>query len=159
MKSRLFIGFFVVFVLLSSCNRGEVYYKFHPIKNGSWNKQTGYNFLLDSLTVLPEEKYDLFLEIVNGKQYPYRNLWLIVLQNVSDTAFVTDTVEIKLADAHGKWLGNGSAGLYQLSVPYKASIALDTARRYFVRIRHGMKDDPVKGIEKVGVRMVATRQR
>jgi len=91
------------------------------------------------------------LDIVSSNQYPYQNIWLSVQQNVTDTAFVSDTIEIKLADSHGKWLGKGSAGLYQLSVPYKTSIALDPTRAYLIRIRQAMKDNSIKGIEKVGV--------
>ena len=151
MKNKLFIGFFIVFAFLSSCNEGEVYYRFHPIKNNSWSKQVTFDFLLDSLSVVPDKRYDVMLEIVNSSQYPYQNIWVFLQQNMADTAFVTDTIEIKLADAHGKWLGKGSAGLYQLSVPYKTSITLDSTRAYLIRIRQGMKDNSLKGIEKVGV--------
>ena len=151
MKNKLIIGFFVVFTFLSSCNEGEVYYRFQPVKNNNWDKQTTFDFLLDSLSVDPNKQYDIMLEIVNSNQYPYQNIWLFVQQNMTDTAFVTDTIEIKLADSHGKWLGKGSAGLYQLSVPYKTSVALDSTRAYLIRIRHGMKDNSLKGIEKVGV--------
>ena len=91
------------------------------------------------------------LEIVNNNRYPYRNIWLLVQQNITDTTFVSDTVEITLADSQGKWLGKGSEGLYQLSVPYKTSITLDSTRAYLVRIRQVMRDNPIKGIEKVGV--------
>lgn len=150
MRSKLFIGFLVVFAFLSSCDEGVVYYRFHSIKNSNWNQATA-DFLIDSLTVDPDKRYDIVLEIVNNNQYLYQNIWLLVQQNITDTTFVSDTVEITLADSHGKWLGKGSAGLYQLSVPYKASVALDSTRAYLVRIRQVMKDNPIKGIEKVGV--------
>jgi gliding motility-associated lipoprotein GldH len=151
MRSKLHIGFFVVFSFLLSCDDGAVYHRFQPIKNNSWNKQDIVDFLIDSLFVDPYKRYDVELEIVNNNQYPYRNIWLLVQQNMTDTAFVSDTVEITLADPQGKWLGKGSAGLYQLSVPYKTSVTLDSMRAYLVRIRQVMKDNPIKGIEKVGV--------
>lgn len=151
MRNKLFIGLFVFLISLSSCNEGEVYYSFHPIKNNSWNKQTAFNFLLDSLSVDPDARYDVMLEIVNNSQYPYQNIWLYVQQNITDSMFVSDTIEIKLADPNGKWSGNGSTGLYQLSVPYKTSVALDSTRAYLIRIRQGMRDNSIKGIEKVGV--------
>lgn len=151
MRSKLYIGFFVVCAFLSSCDEGAVYYRFHPIKNNNWNKQVAVNFLIDSLSVDPDKRYDVVLEIVNNNQYPFQNIWLLVQQNITDTTFVSDTVEITLADSQGKWLGKGSAGLYQLSVPYKTSITLDSTRAYLVRIRQVMKDNPIKGIEKVGL--------
>lgn len=152
MRSKLFIGIFIiVFTFLASCNEGEVYYRFHPVKNNNWSKQTTFDFLLDSLSVDPDKRYDVMLGIVNSNQYPYQNIWLLVQQNMTDTTFVSDTIEIKLADAHGKWFGKGSAGLYQLSVPYKTSVTLDSTRAYLVRIRQGMKDNSLRGIEKVGV--------
>lgn len=151
MKNRLLLGVFIVFAVLSSCEEGEVYYRFHPIKSARWEKSTSVDFFLDSLAVTPDKRYDISLEIVNSNHYPYQNLWLYVQQNLTDTSFVTDTVGVKLTDAHGKWLGKGSAGLYQLSVPYKARIPIDSTRAYLIRVRHGMKDNSVKGIEKVGV--------
>ena len=153
MKNRFLSALLLVAALLSSCHEGEVYYRFHPITNGSWSKETSLDFRLDSLRVSPGRRYDISLEIVNSSQYPYQNLWLLVQQNVTDTLSTTDSIEIKLADAHGKWQGSGSAGLYQLSIPYKTGIALDSARAYLIRIRHGMKNDALKGVEKVGVKV------
>ena len=151
MRSKPYICFFIFFIFLSSCDGGAVYYRYHPIKNGNWNRQAAVDFLMDSLPVDRDTRYDIVLEIVNNNQYPYQNLWLLVQQNMADTSFVSDTVEITLADPQGKWLGKGSAGLYQLSVPYKTSLALDSTRAYLVRIRQVMKDNPIKGIEKVGL--------
>ncbi|MEA4905188.1 MAG: gliding motility lipoprotein GldH [Petrimonas sp.] len=151
MSNRRFIVFFVVIAFLSSCDEEAIYYRFHPIKNNDWSRRAAVDFLLDSLSVDPDKRYDIMLDIVSSNQYPYQNIWLSVQQNVTDTAFVSDTIEIKLADSHGKWLGKGSAGLYQLSVPYKTSIALDPTRAYLIRIRQAMKDNSIKGIEKVGV--------
>lgn len=151
MRNKLFVGFFIVFAFLTSCNEGEVYYRFQPVKNSHWNKQTAFDFLFDSFSVDSNEQYDVTLEIINNNQYPYQNIWLFVQQNITDTAFITDTIEIRLADSHGKWIGKGTAGLYQLSVPYKTSVALDSTRAYLIRIRQGMKDNSLKGIEKVGV--------
>ena len=151
MRNKLIIGFFVVFTFLSSCNEGEVYYRFQPVKNNNWDKQTTFDFLLDSLSVDPNKQYDIMLEIVNSNQYPYRNLWLRISQNFNDTVFVNDTIEIKLADENGKWIGSGSAGLYQFTVPYKNGIRLDSTRSYSIHIRQVMKDNPLKGIDKVGV--------
>ncbi|MDO5523839.1 MAG: gliding motility lipoprotein GldH [Bacteroidia bacterium] len=151
MRSKLFIGMIAVVALLSSCNEGEAYYRFHAVNNNHWSKQAAVDFLLDSLSVAPDRKYDVVLEIVNNNLYPYRDIWLLVEQNLTDTAFVNDTVEVKLAGLQGKWLGAGSAGLYQVSVPYKTSVSLDSARAYRIRIRHAMKETSLKGIEKVGV--------
>lgn len=154
MKTKLLTLFIVVFAFLFSCNKGEVYYQFHQIRNGDWSKGATLDFVLDSLSV-QSGKCDILLEIVNNNQYPYRNLWLFVQQNITDTVFTTDSIEIKLAYLHGKWLGSGTAGLYQLSVPYKTSVAIDPSRAYLVRIRQGMTDHNLKGIEKVGVKVVA----
>ncbi len=151
MRNKLLISLFVLLTSLSSCNEGEVYYSFHPIKNNSWNKQTAFNFLLDSLSVDPNVRYDVMFEIVNNSQYAYQNIWLYVQQNITDNVFVSDTIEINLTDSNGKWLGKGSTGLYQLSIPYKTSVALDSTRAYLIRIRHGMRGNSIKGIEKVGV--------
>lgn len=151
MRIKRLIGSFVVFLFLLACSKGEVYHRFYPIRNNSWAKEVPVEFSIDSLPAGSGRSCDIVLELVHNSQYPYRNIWFIVQQNLTDTLFVTDTVEITLADPQGKWLGRGSSGLYQLSLPYKRSLPLDSARSYQLIVTHAMKEGTIKGIEKVGI--------
>lgn len=144
----------VLFSLLISCSEGEVYYHFHPVEKGKWYRDSTLTFMMDSLNIKPGSAYDVTIEISSGHIYPYRDLWLRIDHNLADTLFRTDTLQYQLANEHGKWLGSGVGGLNQLSLPYLTSVRLDTAHWYRLRIQQVMHDDPLVGIEKVGLKVM-----
>ena len=64
-----------------------------------------------------------------------------------------DTLEYNLADEYGKWLGTGSGAIKELQVSYKQAIHFPDSGVYQVRIRQGMRDSVLTGINNVGVRV------
>ncbi|MDO5524019.1 MAG: gliding motility lipoprotein GldH [Bacteroidia bacterium] len=153
MKSKLWPVFLLVLLPFSACEQKELYFKFQPIRGETWNSRNVVDFRLDSVNALPEKQYAVSVEIVSNNQYPYQNLWLCMEQNITDTTFVNDTLEVKITDLYGKRLGTGGAALHQLSVPYKKNVVLDSARSYLIRVRHIMSDEFLPGIEQIGLRI------
>ncbi|MBF6628501.1 MAG: gliding motility lipoprotein GldH [Proteiniphilum sp.] len=156
MRTRNNILLFVTGVLFSSlisCSEGEVYYRFYHIDKGNWYHDSTLIFTMDSLNVNVAQAYDVTIEVSSGHLYPYRNIWLQIDHNLTDTLIRSDTLQYHLADDHGKWLGSGVGGLHQLSLPFLNSIPLDTAHLYRLSITQVMKDDPLAGIEKVGLKV------
>ena len=147
----LFLCIISLFAIFVSCSQADPYSHYLTIPAGKWAKDASLSFQMDSMIVDLNKRYDISLELINNNQYPYQNLWLNVSHNLNDTIFVSDTIEVKLADEYGRWLGSGAAGLFQYEVPYKTAISLDTTYTYIIKINHAMQDAMVKGIEKVGV--------
>ncbi len=142
-------------VLLASCSPGEeVYYRFHLIDQHVWNRDSAVVFKVDSPAVNPSTRYAVSLEITYTNSYPYQDLWVRIDPDFGLAATKSDTVSIRLSDAHGKWLGSGVGGENQLSVPYLDNVRLDTAGRYALSVRHLMSDKYLTGIAKIGVRIV-----
>lgn len=142
----------VLFVL--SCSEGEVYYRFQHIDKGKWDKENGLMFNMDSLSVDPAKRYDISIEISSNNAYRYQDVWFFISHTLTDSVLQHDTVHCYLADSYGKWLGSGVGGLNQLSFPHLTSVQLDTARNYQLRIRQGMSDNPLTGIEKIGIKVM-----
>lgn len=136
-----------------SCNKGEVYYKFKPIPNNEWAKQQEICFLLDSLSVNSSGNYAASIEISHNINYQYKNLSLLLEQNIGDSILLKDTVECILVDTSGRWAGSGNGPTRQLSVQYKTNIKIDTALHNEICVRHTMQDLKLKGIEKIGLRI------
>ncbi|MEN6588900.1 MAG: gliding motility lipoprotein GldH [Proteiniphilum sp.] len=155
MRSIRFLVTGLLFSSLLSCAEGEVYYRFHHIENGRWYRDSTLVFSMDSVALHPAKRYDVTIEITTNRAYPYRDLWVQINQNLTDTLFRSDTLHYRLADDYGRWLGSGAGGLNQLSLPYLSSVPLVTTCPYAVHIRQTMTDDPLAGIEKVGVKVVA----
>lgn len=158
MRSIRFLLTGLLFYSLLSCSKGEVYYRFHHIEKGRWYRDSTLVFSIDSVALHPAKRYDVNLEITTNRAYPYRDVWMLVNQNLTDTLFRSDTLHYRLADDYGRWLGSGAGGLNQLSLPYLSSVHLVTPYPYKVFIRQIMTDDPLTGIEKVGIKVVAVNK-
>lgn len=149
---RYFIGIAILCCMLS-CNQGEVFYKFKPIPNNEWGKQEDICFLLDSLSVNSSGSYTASVEISHNISYQYKNLSLLVEQNIGDSILLKDTVECILVDNSGRWTGSGNGATRQLSVQYKTNLKIDTALHNEICVRHTMQDLALKGIEKIGLKI------
>lgn len=91
--------------------------------------------------------------MTNNINYPYQNIWIFAQDNLSDSTFSDSQKEYLLADKFGKWIGSGFGSLYQSSLPYRANIILNEKRNHLIKIEHGMRDESLIGIEKVGIKI------
>ena len=63
-----------------------------------------------------------------------------------------DTLDIRLADVYGRWLGSGFGASYQREVTVSPAAVVDITRP--VALRHIMRVDTLQGIEQVGIEVV-----
>lgn len=156
-RNLLYIIVCLWFIFLSfSCKKNEIYYSFHELKSGKWSQFDTLFFEIDSTSIIIGKPIRFDIELVNNTDYPYRNIWLHVLDDFSDTVFVNNEIQYELCDEYGKWYGSGFGSLYQLSLNYKDDIVFKEKRNYRVGLIHGMRDEPLTGIEKVGIKLVAS---
>ena len=136
-------------IIIFSCKKAVYFEKYQTIDN-PWDKNKEYFF-----TCEPEDlpvSYNLSLQIRNNNLYPYRNLWLFYAIESLEGPVLRDTVECLLADDYGKWMGSGIS-IYHLSVPIRSGYTFPQAGPYTFTVRHGMRDEQLKGIEQIGVRI------
>lgn len=144
----------VVAMAFSACDNNETYHQFQDIKESSWSKGDSLVFLVDTMSFVPGVEYNIDIETTNNSRFGYQNLWLFVRNNVSsDAIFQQDSIQLKLADEYGKWLGAGFGSFFQVSVPYKRKVKFSKKHPYTFVFVHGMRDEPLEGIEKVGLRI------
>lgn len=156
LKTKIFvcIGVLVCAWALSACNTKEAYHRFDDVPDGSWSKSAPLLFQIDTAAVVPGIAYDIQIETVNNSRFGYQNLWLFVQQDFeSDGKFRQDTVQMRLADEFGKWTGAGFGSYFQAAVIYKKRMVFPRKRVYKVKVVQGMREEPLIGIEKVGLRI------
>jgi gliding motility-associated lipoprotein GldH len=131
-----------------SCSQNIVYNEFQPIQNKVWDKHNEYyfNFEIKDVSV----QYDISLKLRNNNLYPYQNIWIFFEESRSSGISVKDTIEYMLADDFGKWTGNGIT-LFQSHIPLKNHYLFPDTGKYTISVRHGMRDDKLKGIEDIGL--------
>jgi gliding motility-associated lipoprotein GldH len=135
-------------VLLSGCSGKEIFSEFHSFPHSSWLRGEVVNFevpVSDSI-----QPYDVFLEIRNTDDYPFRNLWLFVDITAPNGELREDTINIELADIYGKWYGKG-VSLYIHSVAYDENIHYPFSGNYTYSVRQGMREEVLKGISDIGL--------
>lgn len=140
----------LLFFFCASCLHNEVFFEYHSFKKEGWSRETvaAYHVNIDNTTDL----CDISLEIRNNNDYPFRNIWLFVDFQSPGGGLRTDTIGINLADIYGKWYGKG-INLYCLTVPYKTAVRFPRKGRYIYTIRQGMRENPLKGISDIGLRI------
>ena len=147
----------LLLIVSASCSKGEVYYRFHHLQHGKWHRDSSLLFAVDSTVLQPGKPFSLSIELSFNNSYPYQDFWLRVEHNLTDPFFRSDTLYVKVADERGRWLGSGVGGLHQLSIacPYVVRpTARDSTTGYRVTMAHYMDDNPLKGVEKVGLKLV-----
>ncbi|GHU87849.1 gliding motility lipoprotein GldH [Bacteroidia bacterium] len=150
--NRKHILILLLLIVLSACSgKSDIYFQFKGIENAGWNKNTTYDFavnITDTVSV-----YNIFLEIRNNESYSFRNLWLFVDLKTPEGNMRKDTVNCELADAMGEWYGKGS-NLHTLSLPYEQGFRFRIPGAYIYSIKQGMREDDLKGISDIGLRVV-----
>ena len=152
MRVRIFFQQMIVYGICGiciSCTRTAYYEKYQTIEP-QWDKNKEYFFIYEITD--NSVSYNLSLEIRNNNLYPYQNLWLFCAEEHPEGLVLRDTIECMLADNFGKWIGPGIS-IYHLSIPVRTNYNFPHTGQYTFYIRHGMRDDRLKGIEQIGLRI------
>lgn len=150
MKTKLLRAIFVLLITVA-CTPNDVYMQYQTIPVEGWNKDSLYTFdvpISDSTAL-----YNIYINVRNRGDYPYQNLWLFLSNMSPDSVIVNDSIECYLADQRGKWLGSGAGSLMEMPVLYKQNVRFKTSGTYRYQIVQGMRDDVLKGINDIGIRI------
>ena len=148
---RKFSIFILCCLILSACVDKNTHIDFRSFKNAEWDKDSVCQFKVNiSDTINP---YQIFIETRNNTSYPYSNIWLFVDIKTPSGDVRKDTIGFNLADDFGKWYGQGFS-VYELEVPYEKSFIFRQSGDYVFSIKHGMRDEALKGISGIGIKLV-----
>lgn len=150
----------ILFSLIACQPSDTVFHAYLPIRGEKgWNKQDTLVFHLPPR--MEPGIYQLEIDLRNTNDYPFRDIWLVVSNNLRDSLhYETDSLQCELADATGKWNHNKTAGSFfqsgfLLNRPLTIQVAQDSA---CVRVTHLMRENPLPGITDVGIRLSLTRR-
>lgn len=160
-RSRVpFVAICIIIALVFvSCREKETFFKFEQLKDAKWQQTDTLEFYVDSTHIDITKFYRVSVEVTNGSNYPYSNLWLSIEytgQQVNSIQYNLSK-EIILADNLGKWSGAGFGSLYQSSLLLGDSVVFPIKQDYKFTIIHTMQDNPLKGIERVGLKIIENK--
>jgi gliding motility-associated lipoprotein GldH len=145
----LHIILFSMYIICLSCTK-PIYYEQYQTIDNPWNKNKEYFFTceIEDHTVF----YNISINIRNNNLYPYQNLWLFYTEEQPENLILRDTIECMLADNYGKWIGSGIS-IHHLNIPIRTQYKFPRKGLYTFTIRQGMREDRLKGIEQLGLRI------
>ncbi|MBV1924422.1 MAG: gliding motility lipoprotein GldH [Flavobacteriaceae bacterium] len=137
-----------IYILLAtfliSCNSNTVVSSSKSVEN-NWNKNDIVEFEIPQLDSL--QLYNVFIDIRNSNEYKYSNLYLIASIEFPHGKFIVDTLEYKMAQPDGSWLGAGIGSVKENKLWYKEKVRFSEEGIYTLRIEHAARNNgAVEGV-------------
>lgn len=143
--------------LMSSCDANRVYDEYKSLPN-VWNKDSIVSFKVNPPDSI--NPYNLFVNLRNTSKYKYSNLFLIVEMAFPHGKTITDTLEYRMADPTGKFLGTGFTDVKENKLWYKEGVVFNEDGTYTISIQQAMRENgkvngivDLEGITDVGFRI------
>ncbi len=142
------MGKFLLIFLLSgiflSCESNLVFSETRAM-DGQWGANEIVEFQLPQLDSL--KRYNMFVNIRNTNDYPYSNIFLIVQMEFPHGKTLTDTLEYKMANPDGTWIGHGIGTVKENKLWYKENVQFFEEGIYTVSIGQAMRNNgDVEGV-------------
>ncbi len=150
-RSNAFIAGILLAVMTLSCDSSTVFSDNYRLEDDKWSMYdpASYTFTIEDTV----GTYNLDLSVRTSTGYPYRNMYLFVVTSFPSGTTVADTLNVRIADEKGSWLGRGAGDLRELAVPYKANVYFPEKGEYHFRVIHGMRDTVLKGVHDMGMKI------
>ena len=135
MRNYLLFFFTTIFF---SCGK-NTYENYHSFDHKGWNT--------DSLVVFKyniydtTKSYDLTLKIRHTIDYEFQNLFLFIIEDKNDT------VEIKLSNKEGRWLGTGVSDVREVEYIFSKKREFKQKGEYKLSVEQAMRYGALNRIE------------
>ncbi len=139
---------FLVFMLIGfvSCNSNLVYSEYQAMNNREWGMNDPVLFEISDMDTT--QTYNMFINIRNDDSFPYSNLYLIAEFENPKGNTQKDTLEYRMAEPSGEWLGKGMGSVRENKLWFREKIVFPNSGVYKVSIAHAMrKNGNVEGIQ------------
>jgi len=140
--------FSAMLLMLASCRKKTEFEEFVAIPD-TWNNSNLVHFNVNITDTLTPQ--NVYISVRHSGKYEFSNLYLFVTAVSPNGNIKRDTVEMVMADEHGKWQGKGAASVFTLYYPYKTNIRFPVAGIYTFTIEQAMWIRDLKNISNIGL--------
>ena len=134
-----FLVILSVMMLMVSCDTNTVVSETQAISGGFWNKDKAVHFTFASPDTTAN--YNMFLHLRNTNDYTYNNIYLLVSLQYPFGKKVTDTLEYRMANPDGTWLGEGLGNVKESKLWYKEGVQLNESGDYTLTIERAIRNN------------------
>lgn len=151
------INYFILLLFVfSACSFNSIYEQAIEIPKMEWDKSFVAKFDIPIKDTI--NGYNIIVTIRNTNDYPYSNFHLFVSSIAPNGNIKKDTIELFLADEHGKWFGSGLGGIWESEHMYKKNIRFPLSGNYRIELVHAMRDSNLKGMKDIGFKVEKTNE-
>ena len=127
-------------IILISCGN-NTYENYHSFHHNGWNSDSVVYFkytIADTTS-----RYDLSLNIRHTVNYEFQNLFIFLERDIRDT------IEISLANKHGKWLGLGISDVREFKYTIEKQQVFTKKGTYELSVEQAMRYGELNKIERL----------
>jgi len=135
---------------LSSCDEPPYFEEYLKVGESGWLADSSASFQVEIEDT--SSAYALVFNLRANDDYPYSNLYLFRKILSAESTEYADTAQIFLADAYGRWLGDGIGELKTFQRPYRR-VPLSFRKKgvYTFEFSQAMRTQALTGVEEVGL--------
>jgi gliding motility-associated lipoprotein GldH len=158
-----YISYFILiisYLVLPACGTVDVYEKNATIPRQSWS--SGYKPEI-TFTIEPTDttaRYKIYIVIRHTDAYRYKNIWLNIHTESPGGVVQNHPLNLQLATDNEGWNGSGMDDIFEhriLITPPHSPERL-SAGTYRFKLENIMREDPLKNVMNVGIRIEKDQQ-
>jgi len=138
---------FFLLLLVSGCENTTVFKDYQTITDEQWCIENKVKF---KPQIEKGGNYQINLMLRHTTDYEMANLWCFITLRDSNRIINKDTLNLKLAEPDGRWLGKGNT-IKEIDLPLRQNNLYLSPGEYTLEIEQGMRIKCLKGIKNVGV--------
>ena len=133
------------------CQRGGLLNKSYdmPVQGWAYTEPVSFNAQVADTSLL----YDLVFSVKHADNYRWQNAFFLITTIFPNMETSIDTLECVLATQEGEWIGRRFGKFRSIGFLYKQGIGFPQAGEYRFEIRHAMREDTLRGITAVGMKI------
>lgn len=143
--------FLFAIVSLNACDRNVVFEKNVELPENRWEQKNAVKFTVEIQDTI--NPHNLYINLRNAAGYQFSNIFLFFTTSAPSGKMERDTIELTLADANGKWLGDGMGDIWDNRELFKKNFKFPQAGTYTFQLEQAMRIDPLPQIMDAGIRI------
>lgn len=143
--------FLFAIVSLNACDRNVVFEKNVELPENRWEQKNAVKFTVEIQDTI--NPHNLYINLRNAAGYQFSNIFLFFTTTAPSGKMERDTIELTLADANGKWLGDGMGDIWDNRELFKKNFKFPQAGTYTFQLEQAMRIDPLPQIMDAGIRI------
>jgi gliding motility-associated lipoprotein GldH len=156
-----YISYFLLlasYLILPACGKVDVFEKNTTIPRQVWKSSFKPEI---TFTVEPKDttaRFNIFIVIRHTDAYRYKNIWINLHTEAPNGVVQNLPLNLQLATDSKGWLGSGMDDIFEhriLITPPQSPVPL-SAGAYRFKLENIMREDPLKNVMNVGIRIEKT---